>query len=171
MLNDIPAGDNTTKATRLFHVRRANGKVFGPFPVGQILEMLELGKLQGNVEVSAQEGMWLPIVEIPEFKQAAKAALKRGDAEAPVEPVMEREALAKEKNRIAEMSKARRKPGALEVQSGVKRVPVNMNIKRVVPIAVAGLVLAVYIYLEFVNGHRLAFRHLRALSRRPDLQQ
>ncbi len=158
LLNDIPVGgDATTKATRLFHVRRANGKVFGPFPISQIVEMLENGKLHGNEEVSAQEGMWLPIGEIPEFKKAAKAAMNRDVEAAPAEPGMEREVLAKEKNRIAELSKARRKPGSLDVQSGVKRAPVNTNIRRVVPFAVGGLILAVYIYLEFVMGVGLLF--------------
>ncbi|HET6923067.1 MAG TPA: zinc-ribbon domain-containing protein, partial [Anaeromyxobacteraceae bacterium] len=50
-----------------YRIRRRSGKVFGPFQVPQIVEMLGKGELAGNEEISRDGETWSPIGTVPEF--------------------------------------------------------------------------------------------------------
>jgi tetratricopeptide (TPR) repeat protein len=58
-----------------FHVRRRNGKVFGPFDEPTILSMLEENQLQGNEDVSTDADAWTAIGTVPAFSAAIQRIL------------------------------------------------------------------------------------------------
>ena len=62
-----PAGQQAPAGPAGFRVRRRSGKVFGPFQVAQIVEMLGKGELAGNEEVSRDGIAWSAIGSVPEF--------------------------------------------------------------------------------------------------------
>jgi len=56
-----------------FKIRRRSGKVFGPFEVAQILEMLGKGELLGNEEVSSDGGTtWAGVGTVPVFADSLR---------------------------------------------------------------------------------------------------
>lgn len=56
-----------------YKVRRRSGKIFGPFDVAQVVEMLGKGELMGNEDVSGDGGgSWTPIGAIPAFGEALR---------------------------------------------------------------------------------------------------
>ncbi|HYQ80304.1 MAG TPA: tetratricopeptide repeat protein, partial [Anaeromyxobacteraceae bacterium] len=62
-----PAAKPPAAAPAGYRVRRRSGKVFGPFQVDQISEMLGKGELAGNEEISRDGDTWSPIGTVPEF--------------------------------------------------------------------------------------------------------
>jgi tetratricopeptide (TPR) repeat protein len=61
-----------------WRIRRRSGKVFGPFPEAEVVEMLGRGELLGNEEVSADNGeRWSAIGEVPAFGEAIRRLIER----------------------------------------------------------------------------------------------
>lgn len=55
-----------------YHIRRASGKVLGPFDKGLMLQMIRGGKLTGDEEISLDRESWGPMATVPEFFAAMK---------------------------------------------------------------------------------------------------
>lgn len=58
-------------------VRRRSGKIFGPFPEGEIVQMLSRGELLGNEEVTRDGVAWTAIGEVGAFGEAIRRLLER----------------------------------------------------------------------------------------------
>ncbi|MCG3174164.1 MAG: Beta-barrel assembly-enhancing protease [Myxococcota bacterium] len=61
-------------ASKRYQIRRRNGKVYGPFDLNTIREMLKKGELSGNEDASLNGSTWQPLALIPELAQAVAAA-------------------------------------------------------------------------------------------------
>ncbi len=57
-----------------YHIRRNTGKVLGPFDVELILQMIRGRKLTGDEAVSTDRQSWAPILSVPDFSAAFRAA-------------------------------------------------------------------------------------------------
>ena len=63
-----------------FFVKRHTGRVFGPFPVDAIANMLADGKLEGNEEISEDKTSWKPLASHPHLKKASSPAVDNASA-------------------------------------------------------------------------------------------
>ncbi len=151
-LNELPADGGGGDTIELYQVRRPNGKVFGPFPVNTIVDMIRQTKLEGTEEVSLSGGDWQPIHSVEAFRVAleAKKASGGGETSAASGPAAVGD---QEKQRLAalEESRKRRRSGTMEVVSPMKQKTLKYNTKIITAVAVAVALIGVFIYVEFVE--------------------
>ena len=85
----LDGGGHSIKGDR-FYVKRATGKVFGPFDRNAVQLMLKTGKLGSDAEVSTDKQSWQSILEIPAFSQfvSDKPLPDFGDVENPKATMM-----------------------------------------------------------------------------------
>jgi tetratricopeptide (TPR) repeat protein len=71
-----------------WRIRRRSGKVFGPFPEAEVVQMLTRGELLGNEEVSSDGGSaWSAIGEEAAFADAIRKLIEQPGAEGPERPL------------------------------------------------------------------------------------
>jgi tetratricopeptide (TPR) repeat protein len=113
-LSDAGQGPPTT--VKRWHVRRKSGKIFGPFDVPTIIEMLQQRHLSGTEDISLDKEEWKPISSEESFAAQIKpgpAAFSEGTP-APVEaPAAEAEAPKAETGALPRVG-ARPAPPVLE---------------------------------------------------------
>lgn len=63
-----------------FQIRRASGKIFGPFAENRIVKMLVDGELAGDEAVKSEDGDWQPLVAIEAFASATPRAAPQAPA-------------------------------------------------------------------------------------------
>lgn len=151
IFSSLPSLGETDEKVTLFHVKRHNGKVFGPFPVSAIIEMIDEGKLQGTEEVSTDNANWKSITEVEDFSQHVEEAKSKGvlDTFLPEETSTKR--IDKEKAKVREENKIRRKAGSLDVVSPMKKKKIKFSAKVVVPILIILALAGGVFYLEVVE--------------------
>lgn len=75
-----PPRPRPERAGAAWRVRRRSGKVFGPFPEAEVVDMLVRGELLGNEEVSAAGGQeWCSIGTVPAFDTAIRQLIEGPD--------------------------------------------------------------------------------------------
>ena len=151
-LPEIEGGDD---AVDMYQVRRASGKIFGPFPSDTIISMLEGGKLQGTEEISLSGGEWRHFKDVAIF---AEAALEAEKLMREIDPALTADsqaagniALESERKRLIEESRKRRRAGSLDVVSPMKQRAVRLGSKRIAAIAAAFVIVLAIVYIEFIE--------------------
>lgn len=148
LFDEFPDISNATDKADMYHVRRPNGKVFGPYPPVTIMEMLKDNKLQGDEEVSLDKEVWSSIGTVEVFSKAVeqvKVQEKDGDA------VKRSLDLDEERKRIKEKTKRRMHTGSLDVVTPMKQKPIRIKPKTAIPVAVLAILIIVLGYFQFVQ--------------------
>ncbi len=139
--------DFDTKKT--FSVKRPSGDVVGPFTEDAILDMLARGKLSGE-ELVGKEDDWTPIVEVEAFSDAALQARSQLDSTEAVIP-QESESLLKERERIQDEAKRRRRAGSLDVVTGAREGKRLFSGKILVALPVIAVLALAFVYFTFIE--------------------
>jgi hypothetical protein len=63
-------GDPNEQGSNSYHIKRASGKVLGPFDAELIIQMIEGSKLSGDEGVSVDRESWVPIMAVSRFAEA-----------------------------------------------------------------------------------------------------
>ena len=143
--------DFDTKKT--YSIKRPNGDVVGPFTEDAVLDMLVRGKLSGE-ELAGSEDDWTPIVEIPAFSDAAIQARAQTDSTEAVIP-QESESLFKERERIQDEAKRRRRAGSLDVVTGTREGKRLFSGKILVALPVIAVLALAVVYFMFIEERSL----------------
>lgn len=69
----------TTKQPHLWYIRR-DGEVSGPFPTGQVVQYLILGRLEDTDEASIDQSEWQAIADLAEFDRSVETATDADNA-------------------------------------------------------------------------------------------
>ena len=148
---DLPSIGDGQEKVALYHVKRHNGKVFGPFPVSTITEMIGEGKLQGTEEVSTDSKKWLPIGDVAEFSAFVEEAKSKGVLDTFLPEGTDNKKIATEKVKVKEESKIRRRAGSLDVVSPMKKRRFKLSAKVIVPFVIIILLAGAGAYLQLVE--------------------
>ncbi len=144
-LGDFEQSEQVT----LYQIRRDSGKVFGPFPSSTVEQMIQDGKLTGSEEISVSGGEWQAIETIAEFSSLLPdQAKKAGDKKTRPE---ETSAIEREKQKVLEQQRQRRRAGSLDVVTPMKQNRFRLTPKVIIPLVVVLLLLVVSAYMEFVQ--------------------
>ena len=148
-----PVLDRANK--KKFQIRRASGKIFGPFDEERVARMLVDGELAGTESVKTEEGDWQPILSVEVFAAAAPTlppvaeASARGGA-APLEAARDPDALKRLQqvygDRMAAMAVVDRVPLAQRVRA---LLPVILGAAAVATVLAFGLALGATRYGTF----------------------
>lgn len=158
LLGALPDLNPDEAGPTLYQIQRKNGKTFGPFPETTVLQMIADGKLAGNELVRVGNADWLPITQVEPFARQIKSGgkgEKELDALMPAGGKGKKKELGKERERIQEELKKRRRAGSLDVVSPMKKGGLRFRPIFILPLLLIVAALGLAAYMTVVAGYEL----------------